>query len=192
MKVEKEIRYLKTSDMSLNEESRTIEGYAIVFNSPSEDLGGFIEIIERSAVDEDTLKRSDILVKLNHNSDKILARSKKGKGNLQLTIDDNGLYYRFEAPHTVYGEECLEQVRNGVIDSSSFCFTIAKGGERWERKGNTVYRYISKIDKLYDVSPVYTPAYENTTCSKRCSDVLDYFNNTEPYLDNLIKEINEL
>ena len=108
--------------MTLNEEKRTIEGYALVFNSPSEDLGGFTEIIERSAIDEDTIKRSDIFVKLNHNNDKILARSKKGKGNLELILDSKGLFYRFEAPHTPSGEECLEQVRNGVIDSSSFCF----------------------------------------------------------------------
>lgn len=180
--------------MTLNEEKRTIEGYALVFNSPSVDLGGFTEIIERSAIDEDTIKRSDIFVKLNHNNDKILARSKKGKGNLELTLDSKGLFYRFEAPHTPSGEECLEQVRNGVIDSSSFCFTLPRDGkgDKWERKDGKIYHYIVKIDKLYDVSPVYTPAYEATTCSKRCLDVLDYYNNTEPYLDNLIKEINEL
>lgn len=191
--MEKEVRSL-SQKLTLNEEKRTIEGYALVFNSPSVDLGGFTEIIERSAIDEDTIKRSDIFVKLNHNNDKILARSKKGKGNLELTLDSKGLFYRFEAPHTPSGEECLEQVRNGVIDSSSFCFTLPRDGkgDKWERKNGKIYHYIVKIDKLYDVSPVYTPAYEATTCSKRCLDVLDYYNNTEPYLDNLIKEINEL
>lgn len=45
-----------SQEVTLNEEKRTIEGYALVFNSPSEDLGGFTEIIERSAIDEDTIK----------------------------------------------------------------------------------------------------------------------------------------
>lgn len=191
--VEKETRFLNQTEIQTNQESRTIEGYALVFNSPSEDLGGFIEIIERSAIDENTIKRSDILVKLNHNNDKVLARSKKGKGNLELILDDKGLFYRFEAPDTPTGNECLEQVRSGVIDSSSFCFSLPKeGGDRWERKGNTVYRYITKIDKLYDVSPVYTPAYEATSCSKRAKDSLDYFNTIEPNLDSLLKEIEDL
>lgn len=183
-----------SQEVTLNEEKRTIEGYALVFNSPSEDLGGFTEIIERSAIDEDTIKRSDIFVKLNHNDDKILARSKKGKGNLELILDSKGLFYRFEAPHTPSGEECLEQVRNGVIDSSSFCFTLPKDGkgDKWERKGGKVYRYIVKIDKLYDVSPVYTPAYEATTCSKRCMDELNYFNTIEPELNKIQEEIESL
>lgn len=187
-KIEKEVRRM-TSEVVSTDDSRTIEGYAVVFNSPSEDLGGFIEVVEPTAIDNDTILRSDIMVKLNHNDDKILARSKKGKGNLQLIIDDKGLYYKFEAPDTANGNECLEQVRSGVIDSSSFCFTVAKGGEKWVRKDNMTYRYITKIDKLYDVSPVYTPAYEATTCSKRSLDKAKFYNEVIPYLNNLLNDI---
>ena len=61
-----------------NEDSRIVEGYAIVFNSESRDLGGFTEVIEPTAL-EGVLQQSDILCLLNHNEDRgILARSKYG------------------------------------------------------------------------------------------------------------------
>lgn len=191
--MEKEVRNLN-QELILNEEKRTIEGYALVFDTPSDNIGGFIEIVERSAVDEDTIKRSDVLARLNHDSGKVLARSKKGKGNLELILDNKGLFYRFEAPHTPSGEECLEQVKNGVIDSSSFSFTLPKDGtgDKWVRKGGAIYHYIEKIDKIYDVSPVYIPAYSSTTCSKRCLDGLNYFNTIEPELNRIQEEIESL
>lgn len=191
--MEKEVRNL-SQEVTLNEEKRTIEGYALVFDTPSDNIGGFIEIIERSAINEDTIKRSDVFARLNHDSNKVLARSKKGKGNLELILDNKGLFYRFEAPHTPSGEECLEQVRNGVIDSSSFCFTLPKNGkgDKWVRKGGIIYHYVEEIDKIYDVSPVYIPAYEATTCSKRCLDGLNYFNTIEPELNRIQEEIESL
>ena len=68
-------------------ESRMVEGYAIVFNTESRDLGGFTETIEPSAL-EGVLEMSDILCLLNHNEDKgVLARCNKGVGSLELEID---------------------------------------------------------------------------------------------------------
>ena len=89
-------------------DSRTVEGYALVFGKQSRDLGGFTEVIEPTAL-EGILEKSDILCLLNHNEDRgILARSKYGTGSLELTIDDTGLKYRFEAPNTALGDEVLE------------------------------------------------------------------------------------
>ena len=83
-----------------NEDSRIVEGYAIVFNSESRDLGGFTEVIEPTAL-EGVLQQSDILCLLNHNEDRgILARSKYGAGSLKLEVDSTGLKYSFEAPCT--------------------------------------------------------------------------------------------
>lgn len=79
----KEIRNL--GDVS-SLEGRTVEGYAIVFDSLSNDLGGFHEIISRSALDG-IIEKSDVLCLLNHNEDKgVLARSNKGVGSLTLSI----------------------------------------------------------------------------------------------------------
>lgn len=163
--MEKEVRKLQHEVR--NDNGRHISGYAIVFNSQSENLG-FFETIERGALDYDTLQESDVFALLNHDENKVLARAKYGVGNLMLTIDEKGLRYDFDAMHTPLGDEVLEYVRNGVIDASSFAFTIADGGEQWERRSDgNAYRTITKIDRLFDVSPVFSPAYSATSCSCR-------------------------
>ena len=115
-------------------ESRQVEGYALVFNKESKDLGGFTEVIEPSAL-EGVIEKSDILCLLNHNEDKgVLARCKFGKGSLSLLVDSVGLKYRFEAPNTALGNELLEGLRRGDITTSSFAFTVEK--DKWEKRDN--------------------------------------------------------
>lgn len=146
-------------------DSRLVEGYASVFDSQSEDLG-FREYIHAGAFDG-VIEASDVLALLNHDASRgVLARSKYGQGSLSLTIDEKGLHYSFEAPKTALGDELLENLRRGEIDSSSFAFTVKE--ERWEKvaEGEWV-RHIDKVDRLYDVSPVYNPAYAETICSTR-------------------------
>ena len=143
-------------------ESRMVEGYAIVFNTESRDLGGFTETIEPSAL-EGVLEMSDILCLLNHNEDKgVLARCNKGVGSLELEIDDKGLKYRFEAPHTTLGDELLEGLKRGDISASSFAFVV--GEDKWTKRGDGTYlRSIGKIKEMFDVSPVYRAAYDSTS-----------------------------
>jgi HK97 family phage prohead protease len=151
-------------------DSRRVEGYAAVYESRSEDLG-FTEIICRGAFDG-VIERSDVFALLNHDKSRgVLARSKYGKGTLSLVVDDNGLLYSFDAPNTALGDETLESVRRGDIDSSSFAFTVSK--DRWEKQADGSYiRYIDEVERLFDVSPVYQPAYEATTCDTRGRDEL--------------------
>lgn len=142
--------------------SRNVTGYALVFNSESKDLGGFTEVIDKDAL-QGVIERSDILALLNHNEDKgVLARSTKGTGSLELTVDDLGLLYRFEAPKTALGDELIEGLRRGDIRASSFTFDVAE--DSWEKKPDGTYlRTIKKIKNLYDISPVYRPAYDATS-----------------------------
>ena len=149
-------------------DSRNITGYAVVFESISEDLG-LIERIMKGAITDDTIKKSDVFCLLNHDSTKVLARSKYGEGSLKLEIDERGLKYSFTAPQTDLGNEILEHLQRGEIDSSSFAFTVSldEGSEKWYTVEGVQYRDIYKIDELYDVSPVYQPAYQETTVSKR-------------------------
>lgn len=148
-------------------EKRTIEGYALLFDTKSDGLG-FEEVIERGSLDG-VIAKSDVFALLNHNSSRgILARAKKGQGSLTLTVDNKGLKYSFEAPRTALGDELLENVRRGEIDQSSFAFTVADNGEKWERQSKGKWkRTISKIDRLFDVSPVYNAAYSKTSVYMR-------------------------
>lgn len=161
---------LKRSDSN----SRLVCGYAVRFASDSVDMG-FTEQIMPGAITEETLKRSDVLALLNHDEQKVLARCQRGMGSMRLELRDDGLYYEFEAPHTSAGDELLEQLQRGDISKSSFAFTVSReeGSERWYRDANgNARRDIMKIDRLYDCSPVYFPAYEMTSVAKRSLEEL--------------------
>ena len=172
--------------------SRTVSGYGSVFNSQSEDLG-FIETIDPKAITEETIKRSDVFATLNHDNDKILARCKYGSGSLELKCDDKGLYYRFDAPNTDLGDELLEYLNRGEIDSSSFAFTVKRDEWTTGDDGKT-YRRILEIDQVFDISPVFCPAYPEAICQKRNkpSDYADKINSLQKRdMDNKEK-INQL
>jgi HK97 family phage prohead protease len=158
--MEKEIRKLNTSEVRARG-NRDVDGYALVFNSLSEDLGGFKEQIVPEAIG-DVIDRSDVFALFNHTPDKVLARSRYGKGSLLLTPDDKGLRYEFSAPNTDLGDTLLEFLYRGDIDSSSFAFTVAE--DKWEKQPDGTYiRTILKFDRLFDVSPVFEPAYQATS-----------------------------
>jgi HK97 family phage prohead protease len=159
--MEKELRYVDNSEIRASQDSREIDGYAIVFNTLSRNLGGFYERIEPTAVDG-VIEQSDIMALLNHdNSRGILARSRFGVGSLTLSADEKGLRYTFSAPKTALGDETLEYLRRGDITQSSFAFTVAE--DSWAKQEDGSYiRTIKKFDRLYDVSPVFEPAYFGT------------------------------
>lgn len=183
----KEVRsYSKSEIRNVSPESRSVEGYAIVFNSLSNDLGGFYEIIDRNALDG-VIDKSDVFCLLNHDSSRgILARCNRGMGSLTLSIDDKGLKYTFEAPKTALGDELLEGLRRGDINASSFAFTVDT--DSWEKQEDGTYlRTIKSIKELFDVSPVYQPAYSATSVDTRGLDQLKTKEQNE--LDVYYKEL---
>ena len=188
--MEKEIRNTNNLIKRADEASRIVEGTAIVFNSDSVDMG-FIEQIDPNAVSEETIKSSDVFAYLNHDENRgVLARCKYGEGSLNLWLDNDGLHYRFEAPKTQLGDELLSYLSRGEITASSFAFTVADGGDVWTRDNDgTVRRKITKIDRLFDVSPVFQPAYQTTSVAQRKVDEL---NNIITKLDAVAKEYDEL
>lgn len=157
-----------TSEIRLSNDSRLVEGYALLFNTESRDLGGFTEIIEPNSLDG-VIERSDVFCVLNHQNERgILARSKKGSGSLILEVDETGLKYLFEAPNTALGDELLEYLKRGDITGSSFAFTVNE--DKWENNNGKYLRRIKSFDLLFDVSPVFNPAYEETSVAKRSLD----------------------
>ena len=145
-------------------EGRTVEGYASVFNSMSEDLGGFREIILPGAFSE--VLDNDVRALYNHDSNYLLARTTSG--TLELKEDDKGLYYRFEMPNTSYGNDMLELFRRGDLSQSSFGFTVEK--DSWRMQDGQHVRYIERVGSLFDVSPVVYPAYTAASSGLRSAE----------------------
>lgn len=154
-----------------DEEKRTIEGYALLFDTPSDGLS-FTEVIQRGALDG-VLAKSDVFALLNHDQSRgILARCKNGQGSLVLSVDDKGLKFRFEAPKTALGDELRENIRRGEIEECSFCFDVEK--DTWEKQKNGSWkRSIEKIDNLYDIAPVYNGAYSKTSVYMRGKELTE-------------------
>lgn len=172
------------------EESRHIEGYGSVFNSRSVDLGGFQEIIAPGAFDG-VIERSDVKALLDHNPSRgILARSRNGQGSLQLTVDERGLKYSFDAPHTNLGDEVVEGLRRGDYSQSSFAFTVED--ESWTKEEDGTYlRTINKIGGLYDISIVANPAYEDTSVALRSLDAFKAVEAKDVVPEEVKEEIKE-
>tara|TARA_R110000851_G_scaffold132737_3_gene267278 strand:+ start:1443 stop:2366 length:924 start_codon:yes stop_codon:yes gene_type:complete len=161
-----EIKEHRTYDGELkaDNESRTVEGYASVFNSMSEDLGGFREIIKPGAFTN--AMNDDVRALYNHDSNYLLART--ASGTLELWQDDKGLGYRFEMPNTSYGNDMLELFRRGDLSQSSFGFTVEK--DSWKLENGQQVRYIESVSSLFDVSAVVYPAYVSSSSGLRSTE----------------------
>jgi HK97 family phage prohead protease len=138
----------------------TFTGYASVFNSPSEDLGGFVEYVAPGAFKRSLQSRNEVKLLWNHDSGEPLA-SLRG-GTMQLVEDERGLKVTAQLPNTTRGKDIAELLRTKVIDSMSFGFNVIK--DSWSRDGQT--RTLESV-RLFEVSIVSFPAYEATTAQVR-------------------------
>ena len=173
---------IRCGDCCMIEESRTIEGYALIFNTWSNPLVAkikdvevaFREMILTGAIDG-LIDVSDVTANFNHEEDDgILARSRNGIGTLSLLIDAVGLRYSFTAPDTTLGEDVTESMKRGDINASSFTFVVDPKGDKWEKKSDGTYdRTISKINALIDIAIVVRPAYPGAVASTRSLEAIE-------------------
>ena len=160
--------------------SRTITGYAILFNVPSAPLWSdedseAREVIAPEAVTKEFLDGQDIKMTMFHDSHSLLARSNKGGGTLSYTVDDKGVMFEFTAPNTVDGEKALELVRRGDISGCSFAFTThyfdSDFVERQSKVAangvnNITYR-VRAVTGIYDFTLAANPYYPDTSVEVR-------------------------
>jgi HK97 family phage prohead protease len=138
-------------------------GYASVFNSPSEDLGGFIEYVAPGAFRRSLQSRNEVKLLWNHDAGEPLA-SLRG-GTMQLVEDERGLKVTAQLPNTTRGRDIAELLRTKVIDSMSFGFNVIK--DSWSADGRT--RTLESV-RLFEASIVSFPAYAATTATVRSTD----------------------
>jgi HK97 family phage prohead protease len=144
-------------------DENVIEGYAAVFNKPSEDFGGWHERIAPGAF-SDVLNDNAVAL-FNHDMNYVLGRNGV---NVTITQDENGLKYRVKLPDTSFAKDLRQLIKDGIIHQSSFAFTVKE--QEWkepETKGQPYVRTIKKVKRLYDVSPVTTPAYPDASVGAR-------------------------
>ncbi len=145
---------------SEGEDGMTFTGYASVFNSSSEDLGGFREFVAPGAFKRSLQARNEIKLLWNHDTNEPLA-SVRG-GSLELVEDRYGLKVKAKLPNTTRGRDVAELLRSKVIDSMSFGFNVIK--DSWSDNGSV--RTLESV-RLHEVSIVTFPAYSATTATVR-------------------------
>jgi hypothetical protein len=156
-----EVRTFDVQDLELrmDGDKPTVVGYGAVFNSESNDLGGFREYIAPGAFDGRL--EDDVRFLVNHDANLILARTTNG--TLRLSVDEKGLRYEADMPNTSTARDLMELLKNGTISQSSFAFTVEE--DSWEVKDGMNIRTIDKVSQLYDVSSVTYPAYNSASSS---------------------------
>lgn len=144
---------------AVDDEKMVVEGYALRFNKPSNDLGGFIEEISPQALKDADL--SDVRMLIDHNSSYVLGRTTSE--TLELNVDEEGLRFRCELPNTTYAKDLYENIRLGNINQCSFGFILNEDGDSFERRDDGLFkRTLNSIRSLFDVSIVTYPAYSDT------------------------------
>lgn len=141
-------------------------GHAAVFDSASEDLGGFTEYVARGAFKRALDRHPDVRALFNHDPNYVLGRTKSK--TLDLREDPRGLHYYVKAPDVSYVRDLRTLMRRGDVDQSSFAFTVER--DRWAEQDGKVTRTILEVRDLYDVSVVTTPAYPEADASARTFD----------------------
>jgi HK97 family phage prohead protease len=154
----------------------TFTGYASVFNSPSEDLGGFIEYVAPGAFKRSLQSRNEVKLLWNHDSGEPLA-SLRG-GTMQLIEDERGLKVTAQLPNTTRGRDVAELLRTNVINEMSFGFNVIK--DNWSRDGQT--RTLESV-RLFEVSVVSFGAYKATEAAVRSQPTI----NPDQLADALLK-----
>lgn len=167
---------MRTKGATYGKRTPSIEGYAANFNSLSEDLGGFREMLVPGCF-ADALKTSDIRALFNHDPSLILGRNVSG--TLRVYEDEKGLRFEADLPETSYAKDLQVSMSRGDVSSCSFGFRVsAEDGDAWRKEPDGTYlRSILKVDRLFDVSPVTYPAYASTSCAVRSLE--HYRNDTE-------------
>lgn len=145
----------------------TLRGHAAVFNSLSEDLGGFREKIEPGFFRAALQRKPDVRLLINHDG---LPLARTASGTLELREDARGLHVFARLDR---GDPDVEQLRRkmqrGDVDQMSFAFTLREDGDMWDDEGDEIIRTLiaDGADELFDVSVVTFPAYRATDVSMR-------------------------
>lgn len=139
-----------------------IRGYAIVFNSLSEDLGGFREIVSPEAVKRTLSEGIDLRAFVDHDSARIIGRL--SAGTLRVKPDGHGLAIEIDPPDTTVGRDTVVSLRRRDVTGMSFSFRTLE--DKWNLKTDPPTRTLLDM-RVHEVSVVSMPAYPETSVAVR-------------------------
>ncbi|CUR63450.1 Peptidase U35, phage prohead HK97:Phage major capsid protein, HK97 [Leuconostoc gelidum subsp. gasicomitatum] len=153
-----ETRSYKLTNIEIRDgtDGRTITGYPVVFDKPSQNLGGFIEYVDKTAFKD--VSFDNVYLLYGHEFNNVLARV--DAGTLTISVDDTGVFFSATLPNTTLANDVIENIRVGNIQGMSFGFTVAD--ERWQTDVAVAVRTILKIDELFEITLTPIPAYQDT------------------------------
>lgn len=146
-----------------------IVGYAAVWNSMSEDLGGFREKIMPGAFADALRSSGDIIALVHHDPSMVLGR--RSKGTLQLKEDERGLQVEITPPNTNVGRDAVENIRRGDVAGMSFRMNRVK--DSWGKEGGGAVRTLHSVGLLREVTLTSMPAYSDTMATLRSADTAE-------------------
>lgn len=142
--------------------TKSIGGYASVFNRQSKNLGGFVESVDPAAFNKSMGDGwPDVLARYNH--DDLMLLGTTAGSTLRLTVDGTGLDYRVTPPTAM--AQVVEWVERGDVQRSSFAFRTIE--DEWSVNDQGFPQRTLLSVQLVDVAPVTTPAYTDTTAALR-------------------------
>lgn len=152
------------TEIRADEDNGNIVGYAAVFNSLSEDFGGWREIVRPGAFRKTINEKRDIRALWNHETSYVLGRTLNG--SLALREDEQGLRVEIKPPDTQWARDLVTSVRRGDISQMSFGFRTVRDNWREDSNDTGTLRELLEVE-LYEVSPVTFPAYGATDVQVR-------------------------
>jgi HK97 family phage prohead protease len=164
MKVERRIVNAQLEVRAAADKPARLVGYAAVFNRDAV-IGGFFRERIAPGAFATAIKEDDVRALFNHDPNIVLGRNTAG--TLSLSEDETGLQYDVEPPDTQLARDLMVSISRGDVSQSSFGFQVVR--EEWsnpESRTELPTRTILEA-RLFDVSPVTYPAYEETTAEAR-------------------------
>lgn len=183
---ETRIATIQTEQRNDNQDELMLVGTPILYDTPTQigtGVNAYTEVIQRGALDGVNLNDTRLLY--NHDMNKVpLARTPK---TMQLSLSQAGLEMRAELADTEEARSVWTAVQRGDLSGMSFAFKVSENGQKWEKRADgRLYRMITKIQSLYEISIVPFPAYATTSVEAR--SIVDNYNNR----DEVKKKLNKI
>jgi HK97 family phage prohead protease len=165
--VKKELRTFVASELRAtgSDKQPKIEGYAATFGTVA-NIGSFNEVIQRGAFKRTLADGDDVVALVDHNPSMILGR--RSAGTLMLEEDSIGLRFSCGLPDTSVARDAYANLKAGNLRECSFGFFVDdEDGEQWSQTPDgRMLRTLVSV-RLFDVSVVTFPAYDNTNAAAR-------------------------